>query len=290
MDFMTNAVDCPTWRIKHLAEFAYDLSLLADEIAAAERPIADGPLFALWQVMRDIGGDWQRRHQQLDRYREAAWSRTWCDDLSRFAHEVLAAELLVRVLGTVLAAQDKQRDQSHARPIIEHILLAVQHARSKALELVVHAGDPVASVDRFRRRSERWTDVLVGPALARHGVAVFAHDARRAWEFGEEQLTSETGPGARRMFHTGYRAAFRDAVLDTSLSARWNVVLTSILDGLSDDGLADALLRWRDITQFQEPSPSQVVPLESEDDASGWSLLARCLRVAELRRNAEPSP
>ncbi len=284
---LTDATSESVFRVRQLAELAYDLVRAADEIVAADQPIADAPLFALWQAAREIVGDWERRLQRLDRYREAAWAKTWCDDLSRLAHEILVAEMLLRVWGSILAAQDRQRDSTSARPIIEHVILNVQHARSKTMELVVHAGDPAAAIDRFRRRCERWTDVLIGPVLARHGTAMFAHDPRRAWEFGEEQLTSEAVAGADQLMQASFRAAFRDASVEKTLTARWTDVIAAILDGCPDTIHDTPLNRWRDADRTVEPTDPATDDQRLDSGAEGWSLLARCLRIADVRRKAE---
>jgi hypothetical protein len=275
------------WCVRHLVELAFDLSQTAEEIVVAEQPIADGPLFDLWQAARDISDDWQRRVQRLDDYREANWARTWCDDLARLGHEVLAAEALLRVWGSLLVAQDKQRGTPSAQPIIDHVVTSVQYARVKTLELVVHAGDAGAAVDRFRRRCERWTDVLIGPVLARHGVALYAHDARSAWEFGEEQLSESTQDGANQLLQAGFRSAFRDTGLDESLAGTWSPALNAIFDGCPQEVQDQQLFHWRrhDIVPLAPWEGS--MRLDHLDDEDGWSLLARCLRMAELRKQAE---
>lgn len=283
----TDAPAESAFRVRHLAELAFDLIRVADEIVAADQPIADAPLFALWQAAREIVGGWERRLQRLDRYREAAWARTWCDDLSRLAHEILAAELLFRVLGSILAAQDRQRGSNSARPIIEHIVLNVQHARSKTMELVVHAGDPVAAIDRFRRRCERWTDVLIGPVLARHGTAMFTHDPRRAWEFGEEQIASEAVEGAAQLMQAGFHAAFRDAASEKALNSVWAEIVAAILAGCPDSVHDSALAKWRDVDREMESTSLSPEDQSLHEDSQGWSLLARCLRIAEGQRKTE---
>jgi len=274
------SVSPPVWRVRQLAELAYDLVAVADEIVAAELPVDDAPLLALWQSSRDLTADWQRRLQRLDRHRDASWSRTWCDDLVRLGHEIFAAELLLRVWGTILAAQDKHRDAATARPILDHVVFNVQHVRSKTMELVMHAGDPAAAVDRFRRRCERWTDVLVGPLVARYGTALYAHEARRAWEFGEEMLAAETLSGAEPLRRAGFRAAFRDPALAAAATPGWQTVVDAILDGCHASVL-ERLNHWRSPAAEAGFRESAAEPMESD----GTSLLARCLRLAELRQS-----
>ena len=228
-----DAAPFAAWHVRQLVDLAYELATVGDALASTDHPVDDAALFDLWQAVRNVAGEWQRRLQQLDRHREANWARTWCDDLTRLGHEVFAAELLFRVWGTILAAQDKRRDAIVARPILDHVVFLVQHARSKVMELVVHAGEPVAALDRFRRRCERWTDMLIGPVLARYGTAAYAQDARRAWEFGEELLESENVPGAEQLREAGYRTAFSEDVLNTAATAGWQEIVEAILDGCS---------------------------------------------------------
>jgi hypothetical protein len=273
----------PVWRVRQLVELAYDLVAEADDIVVAEPPVDDASLLELWQSTRELAADWQRRLQRLDRHREASWSRTWCDDLVRMGHEIFAAEVLFRVWGTMLAAQDRQRDTAAARPILDHVVFNVQHVRSKTMELVMHAGDPAATVDRFRRRCERWTDVLIGPLVARYGTAIYAHEARRAWEFGEELLSAELVAGAEQLRRAGFRTAFRDGALAAAATPGWQSVIDAVLDGCPT-AVQENLMHWRSAGMTDEAMhESTDQPVESD----GWTLLARCLRVAELRHESE---
>jgi len=273
----------PVWRVRQLVQFAYDLAGVGNAVVMAEQPIDDVPLCELWQAVRDLSDDWQRRLQRLSRHREARWARTWCDDLNRLGHEIFAAELLLRIWGTMLAAQDRQREGAGARPILDHVVFHVQHARSKVLELVMHAGDPVAALDRFRRRCERWTDVLIGPILAQHGAAMFAHEARRAWEFGEELLTSEMVPGTDQLREAGFRTAFADICLDTPATPGWQLVIEAVLNGC-DINSQTQLAHWRTAAMPESRREPAIAEVSASDETEGWSLLTRCLRIAENRQ------
>ncbi len=115
--------------------------------------------------------------------------------------EILASEVLTRVWATVLAAHDRRRQLKEAEPIGRSVYLAHVEARTRVLELMIgHAGLPLedaVSLNQLRRRSERWTDVLIGQLLQRYDVAEFAVNADRAREFSTD-LGADSSPAARR--------------------------------------------------------------------------------------------
>src|SRR5690606_33057442 len=55
------------------------------------------------------------------------------------------------------------------------------------------------SLDRFRRRMERWTDALLGPLVAEYGIDEFAFDSQRAREFSRDGLQGPLRGAAERV-------------------------------------------------------------------------------------------
>jgi hypothetical protein len=294
------------WRQNQLVDLAWELSQAAEELISAPRPISDGPLFALWQAVRHCTDEWQRRLQQFVLKQELAPAGPATQnhlphlehhptpssvgghaegeprpDLQTLGVEILLADLLLRVWGTILAAQDRQRGVPVARPIMEHVLYAIHYSRSRLLEWVMHGGEAAASIDRFRRRCERWTDALIGPILARYGTSLFAHNPRRAWEFGEEQLGAATA--VAQLQRAGIRAAFGESVLFTPLSRHWTDILQALLDGCDPDVVNRRLGRWR-----HGPPSCSVCDAAAfrHSEANDWSLLARCLHRVHQRERA----
>ena len=108
--------------------------------------------------------------------------------------EVFVSEMLTRVWGAILAAADSRRRICHAEPIARNTLIGHLEARHLALRQMVNGSDmplnELAEIDRLRRRTERWTDLLLGHLVKQYDVADFAFEPRRALDFGSEQLSA----------------------------------------------------------------------------------------------------
>lgn len=128
--------------------------------------------------------------------------------------DVFSGELITRVWGGVLAACKRS---AAAQAIAGNVLVGHLEIRRQALQVLLQGSsvtlELMAQIDRLRRRSERWTDLLLGHLVRRYGVKEFAFDTDRSLDFGEEQLSS-TGAGASRMwglYLLSLRPAFPDS-------------------------------------------------------------------------------
>jgi hypothetical protein len=109
-------------------------------------------------------------------------------DVARLVEEVLVAEILTRITAAVLTAADDRQPGKPTAPFAKHIIRGQLEARRAVLERATQVPLPLGqllSLDRLRRRTERWTDLLLGPFVSRSGVSDLAFDAARALEFGE---------------------------------------------------------------------------------------------------------
>ena len=123
--------------------------------------------------------------------------------------------MLTRVWSTVLLASDRKKDSENTRPAVDSVFRGHLEARHEVLQRL--AKDdllPLAdqiSLDRFRRRIERWTDALIGPLAATYGVSEFAFDERRARDFAEsaaQQALRGASEALTPLLLAGVTAAF----------------------------------------------------------------------------------
>jgi hypothetical protein len=175
----------------------------------------------------------------LGRYWAAARSRhdAWGHDLKRLAgaspadlarrapraaalvEEVLAADVLLRVWTAVLCLCDRRHGQGDAGPVARAVYSAHVEARQRALRLLVASGGlpprTAVGLDRLRRQTERWADVMLG-RLAAHGsdawLLEFAASSARAADFAEGLRGADapsTAATAWTIHQASLRAAFR---------------------------------------------------------------------------------
>lgn len=283
----------PIWRVRHVAEFAYLLAESAADVAGAPAAVSDADLLELWRHGRAAAQHWLQDLQQLA-VEAAAASTTapWRRRLGQTARQVFAAEVAVRLAATLLAAQDRQLGGTTSRPIGENVFGVFQHLRLRLLELLVVLDHDGAEIDRFRRRCERWTDVLIGPLLVQYAASAYAHDPRRAWELGEEQLQADTATGAGLMLKAGYRIAFHGPEGRVGIeNPAWHDLMSALCRIVQPQKLRPELQHWwARMSTLRPTSADDAEPVASQtDDWKGWSALARCLKLAELRRASPPS-
>lgn len=237
-------------------EFTALVAAQASLVIEGTAPIPEGPLWIYWQHSQAVLRRWRGMIEIATRQPEPTVSQQVLD----IAEQVLLTEMLTRVWGTVLTACDLQRDQRHSRQIARSVLNTHQQCRVSVLRrLLVHANslpiERMAELDRLRRRIERWTDLLVGPFIARFGepLDVFAFDPRRARDFGEEQFESRfqtTSQPSWSFLLAGLRSAFPQTKQFTPTSNKDLMlpILRSILASFPDDAFggegAIKSLRW----------------------------------------------
>ncbi|WP_425614812.1 hypothetical protein NA78x_004691 [Anatilimnocola sp. NA78] len=110
--------------------------------------------------------------------------------LAEVVHEVLASELLTRVFASLCVGHDTRCDQAELAPIAQNVLQGHMEARNYALQWMItgQGVDLKTAVDcnRFRRRVERWTDMLLGRMAAYSDPTPLAFEAERALDFAED--------------------------------------------------------------------------------------------------------
>ncbi len=127
-------------------------------------------------------------------FRNSRASATPPARMALVVQEVLASELLTRVFAATCAGHDRFSGHEELEPVAHSILLGHLEARNGALQWMLsgQGADLGMAVDcnRFRRRVERWTDLLLGRLAAYCNPATLAFDAERALDFAEDFSTS----------------------------------------------------------------------------------------------------
>lgn len=198
-------------------------------------------LEAYWSASKSRIDRWGRT---LKRYKETAdsadenrrralWQRTRV-----VIEEVLSGEVLTRVWTAVLCAHDRRRDTELAGPIAKSVMNGHLETRHRALNLLAHEPSievrEAAAVNRYRRRVERWTDLLIAHLIAAHDVSEFAPNPERARDFAEDirhKADAQSGISVWPVTLASLRAAFRDICSSASPNADLNARIASAIVG-----------------------------------------------------------
>jgi hypothetical protein len=116
--------------------------------------------------------------------------------IAEVIYEILASELLTRIFLAACTGHDKARGQAELGPVAHSIWLSHLEARHSALERMVHGPGidlgTAVECNRFRRRVERWTDLLLGRLSEYCEIDKLAFDVERASDFAADFSTSPT--------------------------------------------------------------------------------------------------
>ncbi len=130
--------------------------------------------------------------------------------------EILTGEVLTRVWTAVLCVHDRSHGTDAAEPVARSVLIGHLEARHRVLTLLVNGSaidaETALKLNHLRRRTERWTDLLVGYLCGLHDVSEFAVDPQRAKDFAEDlryQSKLKGGRYAWPLLLASLRAAFR---------------------------------------------------------------------------------
>ena len=211
-------------------------------LVAAHGPLLIGQEASLPQ--RGIEQYWVASKSRLDRWnwtlKQLAVKAAGCYGAADrllvrgVCEEILTGEVLTRVWSAVLSACDRRWGTDMAEPIAHSVLLGHLEARHRVLTLLVSGpgidAEEAVKLNWLRRRSERWTDLLVGRLVQQFAVSEFAVDPDRARQFAEDLRRQSRHEGDRlawSLIEASLRAAFRQGLVAASPNADLNAAIAS---------------------------------------------------------------
>lgn len=274
-------LDMTALRLKDVARCAWYVARTDELPGESSRSFTDAWLLDFWSTSRRLAMHWQRRLAEVLHSEYSSANPSDKSRLEGFACEVLIGDLLVRQMATVVEAAAVARDRTapagqctaRAKPIVGQIVQNLEHVRHLMLSQLDTDGIAVSAVDRFRSRCERWTDLLIGPWTVQFGIADYARDPRRAWDFGEEDASETPSPFRQRLLHQSFRAAFRGRLVESPVATTELLTIRQFADDLASIPSSERSASGR------RPEPSADVERRSQ--------AARNLLEISLRRLRE---
>ncbi|MBN2218259.1 MAG: hypothetical protein JW719_12865 [Pirellulales bacterium] len=217
-------------------------------IVSAHGPVlVEGPgslspsgLEQYWTASQCRFDRWSRAFKELGSVAGAAdrdWLETSWPTVRATLEEVLTGEVLTRVFGAVVTAYDARRKKGQAEPIARSVMIGQLEARNRVLRYLVSPSgidaDEAFLLNRLRRRTERWSDMLVGYLHNLVDVRYFAVDPQRAADFAEDLSYRQRLPGGRHawaLMQASLRATFGSGLSPVSPNADLNErIATAVL-------------------------------------------------------------
>jgi hypothetical protein len=165
----------------------------------------------------------------LAKANDAKWIKAQWPHICGVLEEIITGEMLTRVWTAVVCAHDRQHGADDAEPIALSVLSGHLEARHRVLTLLVGGpgmgAEDAMKLNHLRRRTERWTDMLVGYLAGLHDSCRFAVDPRRATDFSQDLHYQCQHPGGRHAWPlvlASLRAAFQQGMTQQSPNADLN--------------------------------------------------------------------
>jgi hypothetical protein len=232
---------------RELAELAALIAVHAPSIV--QRPDAPRGLNEpYWAASRCRLDRWSRLLRQLTAAMGHAqlpatlsWPRT-----GPVLEEIIVTELLTRIWTATAAAHDAARSTQDLEPVARNVLAGHLDARRRLLTLM--ADDSVidlseaARLNQFRRRVERWTDMLLAHLADSIDIAEFAFEPERACDFADDLdhgAARADLPFTSQLVLVSLRASFADGVSERSPNRDLNRHIGSALLGAFPSDAAD---------------------------------------------------
>lgn len=169
--------------------------------------------------------------------------------------EILGGEVLTRVWTAVVAAFDRRRNTQDNDVVVRSVYIGHQEMRQRVLKLLsggpgLTSGEAV-EMNRLRRRTEQWTDMLLAFLAVSENVTEFAFEPSRvqgyAADLGAAPAADAEEPEPRAVLQTTLRSLARHALVEPSPSADLNARLAASImaafpaDLFDDHGLFRSL-------------------------------------------------
>ena len=201
-----------------LAELSGLIAVSGASFLQGPRRLSDSGLRQYWMASKRRFEQWMRALPN-DRWAVASLSSEPRRlQLTPVLEEIFASELLTRVWTAQVCQYERRQDTTGSVAIAWSVLFSHLDARHRALQLLCEAPEQDrhawAEVDKFRRRCEHWTDLLLAH-LVPHGAAeaeAMAFNAERMHDFAEDLgdlRRVRRGENAWQLFQASLKAAFQ---------------------------------------------------------------------------------
>jgi hypothetical protein len=222
---------------REIVDLAAFVAAQGPVLLSSRQPVPDSSLSQYWTASKCRLDRWNRmlHHVQTS---GASFSLGELPAGSRNIHavceEILISEMLTRVWSSLLAAVDYNTGSGDAQPVAANVLASHLNASNRVLSIISNPPDqsPTSRTDlnRLRRLSERWTDLLLGSLGSLVRIADFAHDAARAEEFSQDFSRGQQ-PGLRKRAWNLLAASLRETFDQHLKTATPNADLNSRIGG-----------------------------------------------------------
>jgi len=225
---------------RDLIELAALVTAHGPVLIGSDAPLPVGSIEQYWCSAKTRLDAWGRTLKDftISAGADVAFARMSWPPTRAAIEEILTGEILTRVWTAVLVACDRGRGQEELTPVAKSVWAGHLEARHRVLSLLVSSPAidtlEAVAINRLRRRTERWADMLLGVLESVHDVSEFAVDVERVREFSSDLHYREGLPGGRQVWplvQSALRVAFQQGLAATSPNAATNGRIAAAIVG-----------------------------------------------------------
>ena len=215
--------------VRQSIELAALISSSAQTIVNHSGQLSQVGIEEYWTVSKCRHESWSRKLKQhstrIKSLRGRPARQLWCGTRG-VLEEILTSEILTRVWAAVCCANEQRRGTVEAAPIVRNVLTGHLEARHRALNLMVQGHglhvEEAVNLNRLRRRTERWTDVLLGNLVPNGAVDEFAFSAERVRDFADHSDGHAIRSTRYQWLLASLRASYQRGLAPVSPNAELN--------------------------------------------------------------------
>jgi hypothetical protein len=217
---------------RELVDLAATVSVHGPALIHQAGPVSETSIDQYWAASKSRLDRWGRTLKYLSIQSSQAGPASGRLDASLvrgIVEEILTGEVLTRVWAAVMSGYDRHRGADRMEPVVRSVLIGHLEARHRVLMLLVGGpgidAEQAVKLNRLRRSSERWTDMLIGYLDGIYGTTEFAIDPERARDFALDLSYRSRLQGGRYawpLIQASLRAGFSRGLTPDSPNADLN--------------------------------------------------------------------
>ncbi len=158
--------------------------------------------------------------------------------------EILSGEVLCRVFAAICCGHEKQHGGNELTPIVRVVMSGQVEIRMRAMNLLVYGHglrtEDCVSLNRLRKQTERWVDLLLSLLTDQFDVAEFAFREERLRDFSAQWRSGPLGHAQRSLTLGSLRIAYQYNLSNMVANSDLNRKIVSGVLGCMKPGIFDA--------------------------------------------------
>lgn len=246
---------------RHLLELAALLAANGEILMRGETRLSRSGVGEYWTASKCRLDRWARtvKSGSAQPIRSPHWASPGPrPPLRPWLEEIITGEVLTRIWTAIVCGLERRTGLVEAEPVVRSVFLGHLEARHKTLRVLVSgrgiSATDVAALNRLRRRTERWNDMLLGYLLPAVEISELAFSPGRTKDFADGlhyEKKQKWGQFAWPLVFSSLRAAFHSIGDVESPNADLNGrIAASVLSCFGPD-LFDSTGRFQSVWQMR---------------------------------------